>query len=535
MMYFAPWKKFAIIGVCLLGVLLCLPNLLPRSTVDALPSWFPARQITLGLDLQGGSYLLLEVDMEAVIEDRLASLSDETRSLLRRERIEFADIRTDGHTIRFRITDPTRTDDAAAILRAGLQSDMPGATRELDISVAADGAGAITLTEAGLVERRSRAVEQSIEIVRRRIDESGTREPLISRQGSDRILLQLPGLQDPERIRRLLGQTAKMTFHLVNLDYMSGTPVPPDTELLPLADRTTGSVGSQIAVFRRVEVDGANLVDARPTIDSRTQQWVVSFEFDSIGARRFGQVTQENVQRPFAIVLDDKVLSAPVIQEPILGGRGQISGNFTAETAQELAVLLRAGALPAPLTIVEERSVGPDLGADAIEAGMIAIAVGFVLVIAYMTMAYGLFGLFANIALVVNLILTLAILSLLEATLTLPGIAGLLLTVGMSVDANILINERLLEETRRGRTSLPAMEAGFRRAFSTIFDANVTSLIKMAILYSLGSGPVRGFAVTIAFGILTSMFTALVLVRLMMVSWVRRKRPQTLPLIRKVA
>jgi protein-export membrane protein SecD len=280
-------------------------------------------------------------------------------------------------------------------------------------------------------------------------------------------------------------------------------------------------------------VDGANLVDARPSLDSRTNRWVVSFEFDSIGARRFGEVTEANVKKPFAIVLDDKVLSAPVIQEPILGGRGQISGNFTAESANELSVLLRAGALPAPLTIIEERSVGPDLGADAINAGMIAIAVGFALVIGYMTLAYGLFGIFANIALVVNLILTLAILSLLEATLTLPGIAGLLLTLGMSVDANILINERLLEETKRGRTSFAAMEAGFARAFSTIFDANVTTLIKMAILYSLGAGPVRGFAVTISFGIVTSMFTAIVLVRLMMVTWLRAKRPQYLPLVRK--
>lgn len=535
MLYFSRWKKIAIIGVCLLGVILCLPNLLPRSVIDGLPSWIPARQVNLGLDLQGGSYLLLEVDMDAVIQDRLASLSDSARSLLRREQIAFTDVAVDeaGHAVTFRIDDPTQADRATQVLSEGMQSEIPGATREVEIAVTADGVGTIALTDAGLIERQTRAVDQSIEIVRRRIDESGTREPLISRQGSDRILLQLPGLQDPERIRRLLGQTAKMTFHMVNQDIIPGSAVPPDTELLPLVDRTSGNAGTTIAIFKRVEVDGANLVDARPSLDSRTNRWVVSFEFDSIGARRFGEVTEANVKKPFAIVLDDKVLSAPVIQEPILGGRGQISGNFTAESANELSVLLRAGALPAPLTIIEERSVGPDLGADAIQAGFIAILVGFALVIGYMTLAYGLFGLFANIALVVNLILTIAILSLLEATLTLPGIAGLLLTLGMSVDANILINERLLEETKRGRTSFAAMEAGFARAFSTIFDANVTTLIKMAILYSLGAGPVRGFAVTISFGIITSMFTAILLVRLMMVTWLRAKRPQYLPLVRK--
>jgi len=286
-------------------------------------------------------------------------------------------------------------------------------------------------------------------------------------------------------------------------------------------------------VRKRIEVDGANLTDARAGTNSQNGQWVVNFEFDSAGARRFGQVTQANVGKPFAIVLDDKVITYPNINEPILGGRGQISGNFSAQSANDLAVLLRAGALPAPLTIVEERTVGPDLGADAIQAGIIAVAVGFVLVITYMLLAYGLFGLFANIALVMNMVLTVAILSLLEATLTLPGIAGMLLTLGMSVDANILINERLHEETKRGRSPFSAMDAGFSRAFGTIFDANITSLIKMAILYTLTTGPVRGFAVTTGIGILTSMFTAIVLVRFMMVTWIRRKRPTVLPVLRK--
>jgi SecD/SecF fusion protein len=302
--------------------------------------------------------------------------------------------------------------------------------------------------------------------------------------------------------------------------------------VLPLED-SRSTTPQTIAIKKRIEVDGANLTDARAGTNQQNGGWVVNFEFDSVGARRFGQVTQANTGKPFAIVLDDKVISAPRINEPILGGRGQISGNFDAQSANDLAVLLRAGALPAPLTIIEERTVGPDLGADAIQAGMIAVGVGFLLVITYMTAAYGLFGIFANIALVMNLVITLAVLSLLEATLTLPGIAGLLLTLGLSVDANILINERLHEETKRGRTPFSAMDAGFSRAFGTIFDANVTSLIKMGILYSLSSGPVRGFAVTTAIGILTSMFTAIVLVRFMMVGWIRRKRPTVLPVLRK--
>jgi protein-export membrane protein SecD len=536
MMYFAPWKKVAIWVVCLLGVILSLPNILPRSTLDALPSWVPARQINLGLDLRGGSYLLLEVDMKTVIDSRLTNIQDSIRSLLRRENVTYTDLAVKDRSVGFTLADPSQADRVRTLLADNLVSGnvdpLAGNQRDLDISVGSDGKAALTLTEVGLRDREARAVEQSIEIVRRRVDESGTKEPLISRQGTDRILLQLPGEQNPDRIRRLLGQTAKMTFHLVNLDWQQGQPVPPDTEVLPLED-SRSTTPQTIAIKKRIEVDGANLTDARAGTNQQNGGWVVNFEFDSVGARRFGQVTQANTGKPFAIVLDDKVISAPRINEPILGGRGQISGNFDAQSANDLAVLLRAGALPAPLTIIEERTVGPDLGADAIQAGMIAVGVGFLLVITYMTAAYGLFGIFANIALVMNLVITLAVLSLLEATLTLPGIAGLLLTLGLSVDANILINERLHEETKRGRSPFSAMDAGFSRAFGTIFDANVTSLIKMGILYSLSSGPVRGFAVTTAIGILTSMFTAIVLVRFMMVGWIRRKRPTVLPVLRK--
>ena len=355
--------------------------------------------------------------------------------------------------------------------------------------------------------------------------------PAIARQGENRILVQLPGVDDPDRIKRLLGQTAKLTFRLLGSDTEAASGrVPPGFELLPSADVDRRTMGpARYLVRKRIEVDGGNLTDARAGANSQTNEWIVNFEFDSVGGRRFADVTKTNVGRPFAIVLDNKVISAPVIREPILGGRGQISGHFTAQSANDLAVLLRAGALPAPLTIIEERSVGPDLGADAIKAGCYSIIVGFVLVISYMALAYGLFGLMANVALFFNMILTLAVLSILQATLTLPGLAGILLTLGMSVDANILINERIREETRKGKSPFAAMEAGFRRAFSTIVDANLTTLIKMLLLFALGSGPVKGFAVTISFGILTSMFTATVVARLMMVSWLRWKRPQALP------
>jgi protein-export membrane protein SecD len=381
----------------------------------------------------------------------------------------------------------------------------------------------------GLRAKATAAVQQSIEIVRRRVDPDGTREASLVRQGQSRILLTIPGEQDPQAIKRLVGTTAKMTFHLLDetAQPAPGAAPPPGVQFL----RGDGGRGTEsiYPVRRRIEVDGANLSDARAGQNPQTGEWVVNFTFDSVGTRRFAEVTRNNVSRPFAIVLDDRVITAPVIREPITGGRGQISGSFTAASASELAVLLRAGALPAPLTVVEERTVGPDLGADAIRAGLISIGVGLVLVCGYMALSYGLFGWFANVAVLANLLLTLACLSLLEATLTLPGIAGLLLSVGMAVDANILINERIREEVKNGRTPLSALEAGYTRAFGTIFDSNATVLIKMALLYAFGTGPIAGFAVTVSFGVLTSMFTATMLVRLMTSKWYRARRPAALP------
>jgi preprotein translocase subunit SecD len=392
---------------------------------------------------------------------------------------------------------------------------------------------ALRYTEKLLSDRRRAALDQSIEVVRRRVDESGLTEPSIQRQGDDRILVQAPGVGNTSDLKNRIGKTAKMTFHLMDPEFQTYDPnyrVRPGSMLLPGEDeRDTRGQQVYYLVKKRIEVSGENLVDAQPTVDQNNRP-VVSFRFDSIGARKFGAVTQRNVKKPFAIVLDNKVISAPVIQEPILGGSGQISGNFTTESARELALLLRTGALPVPLTVVEERTVGPGLGADSIRAGKIASIFALIAVVVFMTFAYGGFGVMANIALLLNLILIAAALSVLQATLTLPGIAGIVLTIGMAVDANVKVFERIREEQRAGRTPISAVDAGYRRAFTTIIDANVTTFIAALLLYMFGSGPVRGFAVTLAIGLVTSMFSAIMVTRLMVVGWLLRKRPQTLPL-----
>jgi SecD/SecF fusion protein len=535
MLYFSPWKVVLIVLACVGGFVFAAPSFLPRETAESLPVWLPHRQVSLGLDLQGGSHLLLEVDTQAVIHERLEGLVDSIRRMLREKSIGYRGLGVENGVVTLEVREPEKYQQALDEIH-GLATPLAvsplggGGGRDIEVTPAANNRIVVRLTEPAIQARTKSAVEQSIEIVRRRIDEVGTREPIVQRQGANRILVQLPGEQDPDRIKRLLGQTAKMTFRLVdtsvNPQEAARGHLPAGTELLE-SDTKSSDRPTQWVVQKRVMVGGESLVDAQATFERG--QPVVSFKFDSVGARRFGDATRNNVGRPFAIVLDDKVISAPVIREPILGGSGIISGNFTVQSASDLAVLLRAGALPAPLNVIEERTVGPDLGADSIRAGLISIAVATVLVFIYMGLAYGLFGLFADVALLVNLAMTLAVMSLLEATLTLPGIAGLLLTLGMSVDANVLINERIREETRLGRSPLAALEAGFRRAYSTIVDSNLTTLLKMVLLYTFGSGAVKGFAVTISFGIMTSMFTATVLVRLMIVAWMRRVRPKVLP------
>jgi len=524
MLYFSRLKIVAILGACVLGALLCLPNLFAQPA-----GWLPWRQVHLGLDLRGGSYLLMQVDMDAVIKERLEGLVDTARQALRGPDIGYVGLAAQPaqNRVVLRVRDPAQQDAALAALRAAVGSNgaAPGQS-DLDVSAAGDGQIALTLSRLALQDRANAAVQQSIEIVRRRIDETGVVDPIITRQGSDRIVVQLPGIGDPERIKALLGKTARMTFRLVDQNANPQSPAPPPGEdFLPMQD----SPNTKLAVRRRVEVDGADLTDARAGQNPQTGEWVVNFTFNSAGARRFADVTRAEVGHPFAIVLDEKVVSAPVIREPITGGRGQISGRFDARSATDLALLLRAGALPAPLSVVEERSIGPELGADSIRAGAISLAVGFVLVIGFMATFYGLFGWIANLALVVNLILMLAILSLLQATLTLPGMAGILLTLGMAVDANILINERIREETRNGRPPVSAMEAGFKRAYGTILDSNVTALLAHVMLFIFGTGPVRGFAVTITVGIITTLFTATVVARLIMVRWYAAVRPAALP------
>ncbi len=524
MIYFAKWKIFTILGICLFGLIFAAPNFLSSRQASSLPSWVPAKQFSLGLDLQGGSHLLLEVKVDSVIRERLEALVDSMRTELRKSRIKYGNLGVTATGATVTIKNPAEVEQARTLLR-NIDGDTTATATE-------QGRIDLTMTEKAIRDRRSAAIEQSIEIVRRRIDETGVREPTIQRQGDDRILVQLPGLDDPERVKRLLGKTAKLAFLMVDQRPVSeslGGKTPPGSIRMPSADEA-GPDGRprEYLLKKRVLVSGDTLIDSQPTFQDN--QPVVSFRFDTIGAKRFGKATTENVDKLFAIVLDGKVISAPRIREPILGGSGVISGNFTVQSAQDLALLLRAGALPAPLTILEERSVGPGLGADSIAAGKIASIIGMILVVVFMVVVYGRFGLMADVALIFNVILITAGLSVLQATLTLPGIAGIVLTIGMAVDANVLVFERIREETRAGRTPISSIDAGYSRAIKTIIDANVTTLIAAVLLYQFGSGPVRGFAVTLAIGIVTSMFTAIMLTRLLVVTWLRRSRPDTLPI-----
>jgi len=526
MVYFSRPKIIAVIAVCVLGMLIALPNLFSRETLANLPGWVPTRQVNLGLDLRGGSYLLLRIDLTALNKEHLDNTLDAARASLRAAKIPFTTAEVEGDFAHIVLRDPEQTQDAIANLNK-LDSGPVGSASAYQVTTVGAGDIKIGMTEAAVRDRAAQALEQSVEVVRRRVDATGVADPMIARQDPDRILVEMPGLKDPEEIKVLLGKTAKMEFHMVD-DAASDPTHPPPGDIVVDVQKPRAGQPTKEILKRKVEVSGDTLEKATASSDSENGGWQINFTFNSIGARKFAQITEQNIGHRFAVVLDDKVIVAPTIQSSITGGNGRITGSFTAQEATDIALLLNAGALPAPIKIIEERSVGPDLGADSIKAGVYATAVGLILVLAYMVVSYGLFGLFANVAVVVNLILTIAALSLLQATLTLPGIAGLLLSVGMSVDANILINERIREETKNGKPPFSAMEAGFSRAWSTIIDSNLTTLIKMAILYLFGAGVVRGFAVTIFLGILISMFTATVLVRLMMTTWMRRARPKQL-------
>jgi preprotein translocase subunit SecD len=527
MLYFQTWKVMLILAVCTLGFLFTVPNLFSEASVARWPEWIPRKQVALGLDLRGGSYLLYQVDMDAVRNDELNNLLDELRTQFVAKKIGYTGLAVDGDHVAFVLRDSSRADDVRAIVQK-VDSDLV-------VKVGDGGAVSVSEDPVALNARRDTAVNQSIEIVRRRIDETGTKEATIQRVGDDRILVELPGISDPDRVKALIGKTAKMTFQLVDpnasVEEARHGRVPPGDELLQGAPdpHDPSAALNFYVVRRRVMVSGDTLTDAQPTFNN-TNEPVVSFKFNAIGARRFAEATQQNVGKPFAIVLDHKVISAPVIREAITGGSGIIEGNFTVQSANDLALLLRAGALPAPLTILEERTVGPDLGADSIHAGALACIVGIGLVVVFMVIFYGLFGLFADVALFFNLCIMMACLSLLGATLTLPGIAGIALTMGMAVDANVLIYERIREELRSGRSIISSLQAGFERAFGTIFDSHVTTLVAGALMFWLGEGPIKGFAVTLSLGVLTSLFSAILVTRLLIVTWLRRTKPKLVPI-----
>jgi len=522
----SKWVLGTYIFIIIAGIILALPNIFTKAQLDALPNWLPKKQISLGLDLRGGSYLVLEVDAAALKKDRVRAMLDDARNKLRTERIQAQSVRIAGDSVIVTITDQAQRDRAVTVLKEltaqVAQVGFAAPVSDIDIT-SADNTIRLTLTDAGMKDRLDNALQQSLEIVRRRVDQVGVAEPSIQRVGSDRIVVQLPGLQDPSQLRALLGSTAKMTFHMVADRNFGDTP-PPGISILPDAKNP----GQTYPVEDRVALSGERLTDARAAFDPQTNQPIISFRFDNVGARQFAEITSQNVGRPFAIVLDGKVLTAPVIQVPITGGSGQITGNFTVQDTVTTAALLRAGALPAPLTVIEERTVGPDLGGDVIKMGILTGLVGFALVVGFIFVLYGTWGFIANLALALNVILTFGVLSLIGATLTLPGIAAIILGIGFAVDANILINERIREEARKGIGAMAAVDRGFKHAYATIVDANVTHLISTLLLFLFGTGPIRGFAVTMVIGTLISMFTAVTVVRIVMTAIVRRRKMKTI-------
>ena len=546
------WKRILIVAMCVIGLFLALPNAFytrVETHNDALkalsaagqadqtgavvstdwPGFLPSALVNLGLDLRGGAHLLAEVQVSDVYASRMQAMWPEVRNALRAERAVIGTIRlqpSEPDRLEVKISQPEGTERAIEVVRSLARPVVSvSSVGETDIVVSAqDGVLQVQLSEAEKLATDDRTVKQALEIIRRRIDEVGTREPTIQRQGTSRILIQVPGIGSASELKAIIGTTAQLTFQPV-VGRASGVDAPAGSgnEILPSLDEE--------GVFFKLEkapvVTGEELVDAQPSFDQNGRP-AVSFRFNTSGARKFGNYTAENIGNPFAIVLDDEVISAPVIQSHIAGGSGIITGRFTVEETTKLAVLLRAGALPAGLDFLEERTIGPELGADSIQAGKLACVVAFAAVLGFMILSYGLFGVFANIALIVNVGLIFGLLSLIGATLTLPGIAGIVLTIGMAVDANVLIFERIREELKSARGPARAIELGYEKALSAILDANITTFITAVILFAMGSGPVRGFAITLGLGILTSVFTAIFVTRLMIVVWFENRRPKTI-------
>ena len=530
MLDFPKWKVWWVWGVLAVLCALAVPSFLPESVTDR---WPVHPRITKGLDLAGGSYLMLEANTQELANSRMEAMRDQIGGAMRNgtPRIAIGDISTRGNAVTFMLRDPTQVDAARERLLGitGGGAGMSG-QREWDIQVVDSTRFVVTPTDAGLQQAIKTAMTDATEVVRRRIDELGTREPTIVQQGTNRIVVQVPGLKNPQALKELLGKTAKLEFKLVD---QSANPADLAKGIAPLGSQVLPYPGNPqgipfIAVKRATIISGDQLANARQAFDPQTNAPDVVINFNGAGGARFARVTTENVNKPFAIIVDNSVISAPNINEPILGGTASISGNFTVDSANQLAIALRSGKLAIGLKVIEESSVGPDLGADSIRAGIIASAVAVLLVVIFMFVTYGRFGAYANLAVVINVFVILGVLALLNGTLTLPGIAGFVLTIGTAVDANVLINERIREERHRGRSVVQSVELGYKEASRTIFEANMTHAISGVIMFFLGSGPVKGFAVVLLIGIATSVFTAVTFTRMLTAQWIRRTKPKTI-------
>ena len=530
MINLSRWKVGLVIAATLLGILFSLPNFLPASVRDQVKGFMPTQILNLGLDLQGGSYLLMEVDTDDLVKTKINSVTEEIRARLNEKSIGFSNLAASGTTVSVRITDPATVNDAYSTLTR-LATPLPknAAVNDMTVQRGNDQTISLTLTQEGIRSTSAGAVETSIEVIRKRIDSLGTKEPSISRQGINRIVIEAPGESDPEQLKRIIGRTAKLTFQMVDetvspTDIAAGR-IPPGSQAL-----IDDSTGQPLVVRKAILVTGSNLTRANVGVD-QYQRPAIDFAFNGEGAKAFGDATSRNIGKRFAIILDDKIVSAPTIQGAITGGTGQITGSFTHEEASEVVNVLKSGALPAKLNFESQRTVGAELGADAVHAGMISTIIAFITIVAFMFLAYGfVFGGVSIAALLVNLVLIIASMTFFQATLTLPGVAGLILSLAVAVDANVLIYERIRDEERSGHKPIAALDVGFSRALVSIMDANITSLISALIMFVFGAGPVRGFAWTLMIGVFTSVFSAILVSQVLLGWWYRATKPKKLPI-----
>jgi preprotein translocase subunit SecD len=529
MLDFPRWKVASIIGLLVALMALAIPSFFPSSITD---KWPVHPRINFGLDLAGGSYLMLEADTDGLIKQRLEQMQEQVATEMQRSdpKVDIGDISTQGGKITFVVRDVSQLEIARQRLSTLTNGAGMTGQRDWDIAVVNSTQFVLTPTQAGISQSIDSAMQTAVEVVRRRIDELGTREATVLRQGDTRIVVQVPGLQNPQELKDLIGKTAKLEFKLVDMNadpaLVAKGQAPIGDQLLPYVDARAGGP-TVIAVKRAAIITGDQLIDAQQSYDQNNSP-SVDITFNSQGGKRFAKITQENSGKQFAMIIDNKVISAPSIDEPILGGKALIHGSFTVKTANELAIALRSGKLPVELKVIAESTVSPELGADSIHAGILASIIAVVAVVVFMLVTYGRFGVYANLAVVINVVVIVGVLALINGTLTLPGIAGFVLTIGTAVDANVLINERIREERRRGRSVVQSVELGYKEASRTIFEANMTHAISGIIMFLLGSGPVKGFAVVLLIGICTSVFTAVTFTRMMVALWLRSQRPQTI-------